>query len=128
MRTLCAHLDDQGRPHAILLTGGNIADITAAASLVSAAAPSAALVGDKAYAAIHLRRFLAERGTAAVIPSTATHEVPIPHDASRYRLRNVIERTFCRVKDFRGIATRYDKTARNFLGAVCLVPAISYWA
>jgi transposase len=119
--------DAQGRPHAILLTGGNIADITAAASLVSAAAPSAELVGDKGYDANHLRRFLAERGTAAVIPSTATRKVPIPHDAARYKLRNVIERTFCRIKDFRGIATRYDKTARNFLAAVCLVSAITYW-
>ena len=52
----------------------------------------------------------------------------ISHDAERYRLRNVIERTFCRIKDFRGIATRYDKTARNFLAAVCLVAAITYWA
>jgi transposase len=120
--------DAQGRPHAILLTGGNIADITAAASLVSAAPPSAELVGDKGYDANHLRGFLAERGTAAVIPSTATRKVPIPHDATRYKLRNVIERTFCRIKDFRGIATRYDKTARNFLAAVCLVSAITYWA
>jgi len=120
--------DTQGRPHAILLTGGNIADISAAASLVSAVAPSAALLGDKGYDANHLRRFLAERGTAAVIPSTASRKVPIPHDPARYRLRNVIERTFCRIKDFRGIATRYDKTARNFLAALCLVSAITYWA
>lgn len=120
--------DVQGRPHAILLTGGNIADITAAANLVSAAAPSAELVGDKGYDANHLRHFLAARGTMAVIPSTTTRKVAIPHDATRYKLRNVIERTFCRIKDFRGIATRYDKTARNFLAAVCLVSAITYWA
>ena len=69
-----------------------------------------------------------ERGTTAVIPSTTSRKVPIPHDAQRYKLRNVIERTFCRLKDFRGIATRYDKTARNFLAAVCLVSAITYWA
>lgn len=120
--------DEQGRPHAILLTGGNVADITAAATLVSAVTPPGELVGDKGYDADHLRRFLAERGTAAVIPSTSSRKVPIPHDAERYKLRNVIERTFCRIKDFRGIATRYDKTARNFLAAVCLVSAITYWA
>jgi transposase len=120
--------DAQGRPHAIMLTGGNIADITAAASLVSAAAPSAELVDDKGYDANHLRRFLNERGIAAVIPSIAARKVPIPHDAKRYKLRNVIERTFCRIKDFRGIATRYDKTAHNFLAALCLVSAITYWA
>lgn len=125
IRALC---DIQGRTHAILLTSGNIADITAATSLVSAAATSAALVGDKGYDSNHLRHFLAERSIAAVIPSTATREVPIPHDAACYRLRNVIERTFCRVKDLRGTATRYDKTARNFLAAICLVSAITYWA
>ena len=111
-----------------MLTGGNVADITAAASLISAAAPTAELLGDKGYDANHLRQFLAARGTAAVIPSTATRKIAIPHNATRYKLRNVIERTFCRIKDFRGIATRYDKTARNFLAAVCLVSAITYWA
>ena len=120
--------DEEGRPHAILLTGGNVADITAAATLVSAVAPPRELVGDKGYDANHLRCFLAERGTVAVIPSTASRSVAIPHDVERYKLRNVIERTFCRIKDFRGIATRYDKTARNFLAAVCLVSAITYWA
>ena len=49
-------------------------------------------------------------------------------EVSSYSLRNVIERTFCRIKDFRGIATLYDKTARNFLAAVCLVSAITYRA
>jgi transposase len=120
--------DEQGRPHAILLTGGNVADITAAATLVSAVTPPRELVADKGYDANHLRRFLAERGTAAVIPSTRSRKVAIPHDAERYRLRNVIGRTFCRIKDFRGIASRYDKTARNFLSAVCLVSAITYRA
>jgi transposase len=120
--------DEQGRPHAILLTGGNVADITAAATLVSAVAPSGELVGDNGSDANHLRRFLAERGTAAVMPGTPSREVAIPHDAERYKLRNGIERTFCRIKDFRGIATRYDKTARNFLAAVCLISAITYWA
>ena len=44
------------------------------------------------------------------------------------RLRNVIERMFCRLKDFRRIATRYDKLARNFLAAVALVAAVTWWA
>ena len=109
------------------MTGCNIADVTAA-TLVWAFAPLGELVGDKGYDANHLRRFLAERGTATVIPSTSSRKLAIPHNTERYKLRNVIERTFCRIKDFRGIATRYDKTARNFLAAVCLVSAITNWA
>ena len=120
--------DEQGRPHTILLTGGNVADITAAVTLVSTVAPPGELVGDKGYDANHLHQFLAERRTAAVIPSTSSRKVPIRHDAERYRLRNLIERTLCRIKDVRGIATRYDKTARNFLAAVCLVSTVTYWA
>ena len=86
------------------------------------------MIGDKAYDANHLRAFLASRGTRAIIPSTASRKIPIPHDAARYKLRNAIERTFCRIKDFRGIATRYDKTARNYLAAVCIIAAITFWA
>ncbi len=47
-------------------------------------------------------------------------------DATRHRLRNVIERTFCRIKDFGGIATRCDKTASDFFAAICLITAITY--
>jgi putative transposase len=43
------------------------------------------------------------------------------------RLRNVIKRTFCRLEDFRATATRYDKTARNFLAGLCFVTALCYW-
>lgn len=120
--------DEQDRPHAILLTGGNVADITGAATLVSAVTPPCELVGDRGYDANHLRTFLAERGTAAVILRISVRKVPIPHDTERYKLGNVIERTFCRIKAFRGISTRYDKTARNFLAAVSLVSANTYWA
>jgi hypothetical protein len=60
------------------LTGGNVADITAAATLVSAVAPPGERVGDKGYDANHLRRFLAERGTAAVIPSTSSRRACHP--------------------------------------------------
>ena len=63
--------DEQGRPHAILLTGGNVADITAAATLLSAVTSPGELVGDKGYGANHLRRFPAERGAAAVIAFVA---------------------------------------------------------
>ncbi len=85
------------------------------------------MIGDKGYDATHLRLFLESRGTTPVIPNKTNRKTLFPFDADRYRLRNVIERTFCRLKDFRGIATRYDKLARNFLAAVCLVAALCFW-
>ena len=48
-------------------------------------------------------------------------------DPTAYRQRNIIERAFCRLKDWRAIATRYDKTARNFLAGICLAAAITWW-
>jgi len=53
--------------------------------------------------------------------------VGAPPRSTRDGLRSVIEPTSCRIKDFRGVATGYDKTARNFLAAVCLVSAITCW-
>lgn len=109
------------------MSGGHVADIKGAASLLSATAPSGRMIGDKGYDATHLRLFLESRGTTPVIPNKANRKTLFPFDAELYRSRNIIERTFCRIKDFRGIATRYDKLARNFLAAVCLVTALCFW-
>ena len=90
-------------------------------------APPDMLLADRAYDANRLRFWLDEQGAVAVIPSTASRRAPIPHDTTRYRARNLIERMFCRLKDFRRIATRYDKRADNFLSAICIAAAISWW-
>lgn len=122
-----ALIDAQGRPLAFRLTGGNVADIDVAAPLLCGTAPSAWLIGDKGYDADHLRTLLESRGTTAVIPNKSNRKRPFPFDADRYKERNLIERTNCRIKDFRAIATRYDKLARNFLAGLCLVTALLYW-
>ena len=122
-----ALVDGEGRPQAFLLTGGQVADIKGAASLLAATGPADHLLGDKAYDAGHLRQFLRSRGTIPVIPNKINRKADFPFDAELYRKRNIIERTFCRLKDFRAIATRYDKLARNFLAALSLIAAIIYW-
>jgi transposase len=118
-----ALIDGQGRPIVFLLSGGNVADITTAAPLLTATAASAWLIADKGYDADHLRAFLDSRGTTAVIPHKTNRKRLFPFDPERYKWRNVIERTYCRLKDFRAIATRYHKTARNFLAGLCLIAA-----
>jgi putative transposase len=89
-------------------------------------APSLCLA-DAAYDSNAIRAALTSRGTAPVIPNNPTRKDFHPFDRTAYRMRNVIERTFSRLKDFRRIATRYDRLARNFLAAVCLVSAVCYW-
>ena len=80
------------------------------------AGPVERLIADRGYDANHLRRRLADRGTEAAIPSTTSRRSPLPYDRAAYRLRNVVERMWHRLKDFRRIATRYDRLAANFLG------------
>ena len=128
-RTTKIHIliDQAGRPLAFRLTGGNIADITVAAPLLESAAASAWLIADKGYDADHLRMLLDSRGTIAVIPNKSNRKRLFPFDPERYKWRNVVERTNCRIKDFRAIATRYDKLARNFLASVMLAAALLWW-
>lgn len=68
------------------------------------------LMADKAFDADHLRQTLKERGTAAVIPAKRNRKVHIPHDEEAYKWRHLIENYFSKIKEFRGVNTRYDKT------------------
>ena len=112
----------------LLLTPGNVHDGTMAAALIAALGhPIRRLLADRAYDANALRHMLAEEGAEAVIPSTKSRRAPIPHDAQAYRLRNRIERMFCRLKDFRRVATRYDKLARNYAAAVHIAAIAAFW-
>ena len=104
-----------------------MADISVAPQLVSALPASVLLIGDMGYDANSFRELLEERSTTAVIPSTASRKQPFPLDRKIYRQRNVIERMFGRLKDFRRVATRYDKLARNYLAGLCLGAAVTYW-
>jgi putative transposase len=85
------------------------------------------LLADRAYDAKSLRDELAARRIKAVIPPNPTRKHPHRYDKTAYKGRNVIERMFCRLKDFRRIATRYDKRADIFLSAILLAAAITWW-
>lgn len=104
-----------------------MADITEAYRLVTQLPPGGCLIGDMGYDALELRQRLAFRGTASVIPSHPTRKHPWPIDWEAYKDRNLVERMFGRLKDFRRIATRYDKLARNFASAVALAATIIWW-
>jgi transposase len=128
-RTTKIHVitDSQGRLFRFSLTPGNITDITAAYPLAAALPPRGCLIGDAGYDATELRQDLAFRGTATVIPTIATRNHQWPFDRDTYKARNLVERMFSRLKDFRRIATRYDKLARNFASAVALVAIVLWW-
>ncbi len=81
----------------------------------------------KGYDSKALRDWLAERGTTAVIPPRKNRKVQYHYDKTVYRQRNIIERMFCRLKDWRRIATRFDRNIKNFIAAIALAAAVIWW-
>ena len=98
-----------------------------AVPLLGAVDPPRRLIADKAYDVDSLRTWLKARRIRAVIPSTAARTVPYPLNRVAYRRRNLIERLFGRLKNWRRIATRYDRLARNYLAALALVAVAAEW-
>ncbi|WP_443020527.1 MULTISPECIES: IS5 family transposase [unclassified Shinella] len=124
---LHAVCDAKGRPHVLLLTPGNVHDCKVARLCIEALPPTAQLVADKGYDSQALREWLDERGTEAVIPPRRNRKVQYEYDRAVYKQRNVIERMFCRLKDWRRLATRFDRNIKNFMGAVALAAAVIWW-
>lgn len=83
-----------------------------------------ALLGDKAFDNNSLRDELEKRGAEAVIPSKADRKQPIPHDRDKYRWRHLIENYFSKIKDFRSVNTRYDKTDLSYKATINLAAIV----
>jgi transposase len=83
-----------------------------------------ALLGDKAFEADWLRAALDDRGAIAVIPPRANRKVIIDYDREMYRWRHLVENYFAKIKEFRSIATRYDKTVESFEANINLAAAV----
>jgi transposase len=108
-------------------TGGEAHDCLVAERLIRRVKKPKCMLGDKAYDSAELREELDENGTKPVIPNRCNRREPFKFNKRRYRLRWLIEAAFNRLKDFRRIATRYDKLARNYLASVCLAAALVWW-
>jgi len=104
-----------------------VADCIAADTLLDRMPPTALLHGDKGYDSDAVRRKIENMGVAPNIPPKANRRWKNCFSPYLYRDRNAIERMFGRLKDFRRIATRYDRLAKNFLAALCLAATVSYW-
>jgi putative transposase len=109
------------------LSAGQAHDCPPAKRLIRRTKPAKKLLGDRAYDSAELRHWLNDRGTKPVVPNKCNRKQPFTFDRRSYKQRHRIENAFCRLKDFRRIATRYDRLARNFLASVCLVAAIVWW-
>ena len=119
--------DQLGRPVAFHLTGGNVSDFKGAEPLLPLVPHDSILHGDKGYDSDRIRRAVEAVGTLPNIPPKANRKWKNCFSPRLYRKRNVIERMFGRLKEWRRIATRYDRNATNYLAALCLAATISYW-
>jgi transposase len=83
-----------------------------------------ALLADKAFDSDVFRAELTDRGVVAVIPPKANRAASIPYDVEMYKWRHLVENFFCKLKEFRRIATRYDKTDESFKAMIHLVGSV----
>ncbi len=112
-----------GNPVAFRLTAGHRGDVPQAALLI-AGLPAQVALADGAYDATHFRTVIAKRGATAVIPNTLRRARKYPFDRQPYRERHLVECCFSRLKQFRRVATRFEKTARNYLAVITLAATI----
>ena len=117
--------DALGKPVRLIGTPGQRNDIALAHDLIEGFEPEATLA-DKGYDADHLVDHIAQTGARIVIPPKRNRKIQRPYDTELYKQRNIIERFFNKLKQFRRVATRYDKLLANFMGFVKLA-AIAIW-
>ena len=118
-----ALVDAQGRPIRLELTAGQAADAPVAEKLLCDLRPGSTLLADKAYDTDAIRGFVANRHCWANIPAKINRKQSFSFSRWVYRQRNMVERFFNRIKQMRGLATRYDRRADNYLAALKIVAA-----
>ena len=119
----------------LLLTEGPMNDHIGARLLAPKLPQARELLADRGYDSDRFRAELAGRGITPCIPPIPSRKVPLPYDRTLYRQRHRIENTFGRLKDWRRIATRYDRCAHTFFSAICIAAfsaiciaaVVSFW-
>ena len=124
---LHARCDARGLPLGFVLTPGQAHDVQGFAPLFRMITDQIeAFLADRGYDADTIREEIEAAGVEAVIPAKVNRRNPAPHDRAKYKWRNLIERLFNKLKNWRRIATRYDKTRESYLGFVALA-SVKLW-
>ena len=118
-------MDSLGRPLHLHLTGGNVHDVSEAPALV-AAAQGKSFIADKGYDSNSVVDAIRQRHMKVVIPPKSNRRKKRTFSRKLYKTRHFVENFFCKIKRYRRVATRYEKTATNFLGFV-LFAAVRVW-
>ena len=124
---LHAVTDALGRPIRLFMTAGQRSDYTGARAFLGDLPPAKHLLADRGYDADWFRNELKEKGISPCIPSRKNRKEPIAHDEELYKQRHKVENMFGRLKDWRRVATRYDRSPTVFLSAIALAALVIYW-
>jgi transposase len=124
---LHAITDAKGHPLRFFMTAGQVSDYTGAAALLGSLPAAERLLADRGYDADWFREALKDKGIRPCIPGRKSRGKTVRYDKRRYRRRNRIEIMFGRLKDWRRVATRYDRCAKTFLSAVALAATVLFW-
>jgi transposase len=122
--TLHAVSDADGSPVPVFMTAGQVSDDTGAAALLSSRLSAVRLLADRGFDADSFGKALKDRGTRPSIPHRTSRGRPVKHDKRRSKRRNRIEIMFGQLKDWRRVATRYDRCPKVFLSAVALAAIV----
>jgi len=124
---LNAVTDTRGRPVRFFITAGQVSDYTGAAALMNGLPEADWLLADRGYDADWFREGRIDTGTPPCIPGQKSRNTTIKYDKRRYKRRNRIKRMFSRIKDWRRVAKRYDRSPTVFLSAIILAATVIFW-
>jgi transposase len=124
---LHAVADANGRPLSFFMTAGQVSDYIGAAALIDELPKAKWLLADRGYDAGWFRDALEEKGIKPCIPGRRSRNAPVKYDKRRYMRRNRIEIVFGRLKEWRRVATRYDRYPIAFFSAIAFAATVLFW-
>jgi transposase len=119
--------DDAGKPLAMLLSEGQMSDHKGARLMLGALPRARTLIADRGYDSNWFRAALQAKGVEPCIPPIRSRKQPLAYDKALYRSRHKIENLFAKLKDWRRIATRYDRCAHTFFSAICIAATVAFY-
>jgi putative transposase len=119
--------DGNGNPLILLLSEGQMSDHKGARLMVDALPKAKSLTGDRGYDSDWFRKALIEKGIEPCIPPKKNRKIQHPYDEALYKKRHKIENSFGWLKDWRRIATRYDRCAHTFFSSICIAACFIFY-
>jgi len=111
----------------LFLSEGQVSDYKGAHALIEQFPASKHLLADRGYDADWFREGLRRKGIEPCIPPKKNRKINIPYDKGLYKQRHKVENMFGKLKDWRRIATRYDRQAHTFFSAICIAAFVIWW-